>query len=60
MLFNFYARCKEFEAKIEVMMRSKHAADATISDKVSQLEKALEEVICGNAYSTHLIISIPY
>ena len=53
-------RCKEFEAKIEVMMRSKHAADATISEKVTQLEKALEEVLCGHAYSTQTIISISY
>ena len=35
---------KEIEAKLEVITRSKQAAESTISEKVSHLEKALEEV----------------
>ena len=37
-------RVKEIEAKLEVITRSKQAAESTISEKVSHLEKALEEV----------------
>ena len=39
-----YFRVKEVEAKLEVITRSKQAAESTISEKVSHLEKALEEV----------------
>ena len=42
--FSLLFRCKEVEAKLEVVMRSKQASETTISEKVSHLEKALEEV----------------
>ena len=41
-------RVKEIEAKLEVITRSKQAAESTISEKVSHLEKALEEVCNEN------------
>ena len=44
------SRVKELEAKLEVIMRSKQAAETTTSEKVSHLEKALEEVSVDKSY----------
>lgn len=38
-------RCKEFEAKIDVLSRSEQAAEKDASERLLQLEKALEEAL---------------
>ena len=38
-------RCKEFEARLDVLSRSERAAEKDASEKLGQLEKALEEAL---------------
>ena len=38
-------RCKEFEARLDVLNRSERAAEKDASEKLGQLEKALEEAL---------------
>ena len=38
-------RCKEFEAKVEVLSRSEKAAEKNAGERLQQLEKALEEAL---------------
>ena len=38
-------RCKEFEARLDVLNRSERAAEKDASEKLEQLEKALEEAL---------------
>ena len=44
-------KCKEFEAKMDVLTRSEQAMNKDANERLKQLEKALEEALIGKKHA---------